>query len=272
MLHPLFRALLLDRKGPTVRLLDLQTSATDLTTYTFTGCNLNLGASPSIAGDDYLTHPMLRSAQKTGIVINVHGLDAATAYTVSSIKIGGAGGVAGTVIVDTGGSLLGSCATFYWDTLALGGIANTDVVVVFSEAVTSCAIGIVEIGNLALFKSIGGFATSTTAGEAIFAYDVPSADAVDVYTILLGAMTCEAASNVPVDLKGMAPTVNTVLPDSSRPPELLYEGSNGEFAYAAAYAISYQYNHNLSHSILFSMDFKGGTGTGNGIGVMSRFL
>jgi hypothetical protein len=217
-----------------VKVLDFVSSTSDLTTYTFTAVNLgDLGSVMSTSGDAYGTNPHVRSAGRKMVAVIVHGEDANATFGVNSVTIGG---VSGTEQIDRGGlSNAINTAIYAWDTASLQGITTTDVVVTWSEAVTGCAIGVVLVSNIGLF-ALGStpVAGGTGTGTVVAGTGATGVDRDRPLLYLMGS-TCAVGTEV---VQGFVGTLATN-PNSAINPVLLYEGSNAEFAFAAAYAVSF---------------------------------
>jgi hypothetical protein len=215
-----------------VRLLDVLNLATDLTTYTFTGVNCGeLGSTLSASGDAYGTNPHQRSAGRKFIVVIVHGEDAAVTFGVNNVTLGG---VAGAEVGDRGGAAVAintSIWIFHTDTLQ--GITSTDIAVTFSEAVTACAIGVLEVSNVGLVISVGT-GTAVATGDLVVA---PTLSAVNSDRNMLFIVGTTAAQVI-----GEFLSVTTPSGSAHSSPELLYDRSNAEISYAALWTYSQQYN------------------------------
>lgn len=220
---------ILNRQTPMVKLCDVRSDTTDLTTYTFTAVNLgDLGSVASIAGDAYGVNPHMRSNGRKMIVVVIHGEDAAVTFGVTSCSIGG---VAGTECADRGGGTNAiNTATYSWDTNALQGITNTDVVVVWTEAITGCAIGVLSVENIGLAQL---FATAATNGTSLITAS-PSRSLTndDTFAVAVMGSTNLTSTETATFGSGTGGLCN---------PMLLYSSDNGEFAYAAAWAYSAQW-------------------------------
>jgi hypothetical protein len=215
-----------------VRLLDVQNLATDLTTYTFTGVNCGeFGTTLTNSADAYGTNPHQRSTGRKAIVVIVHGEDAATTFGVSGVTLGG---VAGVELVDRGGGATAiNTAIYIFHTDGLQGITSTDIAVTFSEAVTACAIGVLEVSNFGLVVA-NGTATAVATGNLVLA---PTMSAVNSDRNMLFIVGTTA-----VQVVGEFLSVTTPSGSVHSSPELLYDRSNAEISYAALWTYSQQYN------------------------------
>lgn len=229
-MSPVAHSLVYKRAAPRIRVLDVREDVTDLTTYTFTACNIDLGGTGSETGDVYGTNPHVRVNSKAAIIVLVHAEDAATTFSVNSVTIGG---VSGVEQQDRGGGTNAiNSATYSWNTAALFGITTTDIVVTFSEAVTGCAIGVLLVENIGLHIRMHGGGNTGTA-----AFNVSTTASPDEpYYFQLVATTQSAGSGAETAL-----FENCFNNSINFPPMLLYEASNAEFAYAAAWTYTAHY-------------------------------
>lgn len=241
-----FQQLFFGRTVPKVTLLDMKSSASDLTTYTFSSCNLGApGGTATAAGELVTALPHIQSSSRSAIIVCIHSEDAATNFGITSCSLGG---VAGVEAVDRlGATVLGNSGIYVFDTAAIAGITNTDIVVVMTEAVTACAIGVILVDGLGVLHVI---ATASGTGINTFVSPVPAA----VEHQQLGVvMIIAATSENPATLPQFTPTSSTSTGGGLYAPILLYEGATAEHAFAAAYAVG---------------RFAGGTaGTHYGVGV-----
>lgn len=231
MLHPTHR-LLLKRSRPNVSVLDVQASTTDLTTYTFSNVSLgDLGSTRSIAAALINTFPANRIGGQKAIAIVIHSEAAAVTWTVSSITLGG---VVGTIAVDRGGGTNAiDTAIATWDASSLSDIANSDVVVTFSKAVTACAIGVLLIENLVLVPTSG---LATASGTSKFGHNMRGTTSNlqnCINNVLsIGGSTCQVGGGT--ETPKWAP--GQVGLDGAVAPMLLYVGNNAEIDFSAAWA------------------------------------
>lgn len=232
MFYSPIRNVLLSPKVPRFQFLDLRTDATDLTTYTFTNVNIgDFGTDGDSA--DYGVNPHVRSPSHKMIWIIVHSEDALATYTVTNVTIGGNGG---NPRVEAGGLIAADTSIWFWTGNALDTISSRDVVVTFSEAVTSCAIGVVSVDNIGVRTNINNGSTSGT-GVLTSNLTHGSFAVNDAFPFMLVGTTCVTGalaetvqfSSSPIHAAGMHPM-------------LLYEGSNAEMSYAAAWTYASQYS------------------------------
>ena len=224
---------MLSRPRPDVKLLDVRSDVTNLTTYTFTSVNLgDLGGTMSTSGDAYSANPHVKAKSRKMVAVIVHGEDAATTFGVNSVTIGG---VAGTENIDRGGAtVLVNTAIYWWPTSALQGITSTDVVVTFSEAVTSCAIGVVLIDNIGLIIDLGP-STAQDAGTGTMQITITPAlaNSTSDAVILFGSTCATGTETVQFnsDNTGLATSIGC----QGMPINTLYDSSNAEIAFAAGW-------------------------------------
>lgn len=231
-----FLSVLLENSAPSVEVLEVRVDPSDLTTYTFSGCTINLGGVASTSGDDYLVNPQARSRSRSAIVIFIHARHTSVAYTVSSCTIGAVGG---TELNDIKSDLNAATATYLWDTAALGGITNTDVVVTFSTAITGCVIGILKVNDIGVLKNVVDFNLSSNP-EVVVGFDITNLQTEHNSVFMVGV----TADNVGTTSIRGGDTVQ----DPARPFSLLYEGTNVDYTYAAYWTYSPQYNESNSHA------------------------
>lgn len=252
MLGPVSPHCILRPTAPQVKLLDLREDTSDLTTYTFANCVVS--PTGGTADFNYNTNdprnlPRLRSTTRSAIVVIVHAEDALATFGVSSVTLGG---VSGVERVDRGGGTNAiNTAIYSWTTDIIEGITNTDIVVTFSEAVTGCAVAVIEVSNIGPFFLMSVSAQTATGPIGLNgngAQEFISAVAVIGSTMITGAgsevFTFSANSN----------------PHSNFYPVMLYEASNSEFAYAGGYAINKNVNGQYGVSeFRISVDWSGAT-------------
>lgn len=227
--HP-FQQLFFGRTVPKVTLLDMKSDATDLTTYTFTACNCgSLGSTRTAAAETTTSLPHIQSTGRAAIIVCIHSEDAATAFSITSCSLGG---VAGVEAVDRGGATNAVNSGIYvFDTAAIAGITNTDIVVVMSEAVTSCAIGVLLVEGLGVLHVIATtFGTSLNSGLS----PIPAATEHQQLCVV----EIIAATNIGVAVPQFTTGAAGATQGSALcAPILLYEGVTAEHGFAAAYAV-----------------------------------
>lgn len=232
MLHHALRHVLAP-KLPSVRLLATASNTNDLTAYTFTAVDIGgFGARHPMGAHEnvLLNNPMLSSPGRAAIVVFVHGEDAAATFGVNSVTIGG---VSGTEIFDRGGVTQAvDSAIYIWSAGDLAGIANTDIVVTWSEAVTSCAIGVVEVSNLRSFGVLASGSAFGASNLAVTVTGVADEEAV-IGGVVLFCSTCVTGASTEFpsfEIAGAA-----VPPADGFEPCQIYHESNAEIDFAAFY-------------------------------------
>lgn len=231
MYNPIIR-LLTAPTQPIAKLLDLRSSITDLTTYTAGFENLNCsvyGGGGFISADTPNLGAGVPAIGRTLILAILHAEDAAITFTVTSFSIGG---VAGTELVDRGGGTSAiNTAIYSWDATELSNAANTNGSIVFDEAITSCAVGIIAVSNIA-YRTPMGSGAGVSAGGSV------------VISVANTAAQMEQWIRKGIVIVGSTCAVNTEAPDwdffasaslQGRKPVVLYESSSAEIAYSAAY-------------------------------------
>lgn len=145
---------------PTVRMTDFKSDVADLTTYTFTACNIGPRGQNFGEPVAYGTVPHLRNVGCKAIFVVVHAEDAAITFAITSCSLGG---VAGTEQVDRGGGTAAiNTGIYVFYPKDLEGITNTDIVVVMSEAVTTCAVGVLIAENFGVINNTNSSASTAT--------------------------------------------------------------------------------------------------------------
>lgn len=279
LLHPLVQRLVCPTR-PRPKVLDLKTDTANATTYTFSGMNLSLGgvgvgyhgvatAAENPGGRD-IPSGIHRATSRSAILSVIHSEDALATFDVSTVTLGG---VSGLQAHDRGGVTSAiNTAIFYWDSIALQGISNTDLVVTHSEAVTSCAAALIRVDGVKTMVHMG------------------SGDNVGTGAIQLGISQNQSFMEGPYSWGIIA---STLLTDSSTEAlswslsssfasgafsynnigvcEHLYEGSHAEAAYAGLFFYIPQYIYtdgNASDQVIGCDISWSGAGAGDAIGVM----
>lgn len=233
-LHPAWRTVF-KRAYPRPILLDTREDTGNASSYTFTAVNLifpsclqlNLGTNETPGTGSYP-----RAANKYLIIVTVHTEDSATVFSVTNVTLGGLNGNAGA---GRGGATNAiNSATYWWGAGDLAGIANTDVVVTASEAITGCAIGVIAIDNMGATFELGAGNDVTGTGIQNNEVNVNQNDPVASVACMLYVTTCATGGGTErvqfsPELASTASGVHNF--------ELLYEKSNAEFDYAAAFAV-----------------------------------
>lgn len=236
LIHPAFSAIL-KPSLPRVTLTDVREDVSDLTTYTFTSCNLgDFGGTGGNTADAYGTNPTPRVASRKFVYVIVHGEDAATTFGVNSVTINGLGG---SETVDRGGATNAiNTALYVFSTEILSGITNTDIAVTFSEAVTGCAIGVILVENITGAQNVGSASASNTGIMTAAAGN--GLTGAQNNLLVLSASTCITGGATEL------PEFDAVQTSGNYWPVLLYHGSNAEFDYAAAWSYGAGYFSGLT--------------------------
>lgn len=227
--------IILRRKAPLVKVLDVREDTTDLTTYTFTNCNICLGSAQHDLAYMYGTQAHVRSSGHRNILVVIHAEDATTTFGVASVTIGG---VAGTEDIDRGGGTNAiNTAIYRWASGALDTIANSDIVVTFSEAVTACAIGVLAIENIGLNNRVSGSASTATGTLS----DTIAANLTlyETHPYCIIGLTCATGTGGTELSQSTADTSSTGSGQVSH--MFLYEGHNAEIDYACWWTYLPQY-------------------------------
>lgn len=230
MLHPILRNVLTP-KFPQVRLLATGSDTGNLTVYTFSAMAIGrFGTGHPFGGHESTNSdvPLIASPARRAIAVIVHTEDAATVFDISSVSIGG---VNGTERADAAGGALVSTAIYVWNPLDLIGIANTDVVVTASEALTSCAVGVVEISNI---RSFVPPASGTVNNDADLSIGSISGHENQIGGVCLVGSTCATGGGTEIPDFDEA---NTASAHDGFRSQLLYFENNAEIDFAAAYYI-----------------------------------
>jgi hypothetical protein len=188
----------------------------------------------------------------------VHGEDAATTYSVSSVTLGG---VAGSELVDRGGASAAlNTAIYIWYTDSLQDITSTDIAVTFSEAVTSCAIGVLEVSNFGLVVS-GGTATAQGTGNLVVAPTMSAVNSDRNMLFIVGTSSATVVAEI-LQIVSHHGSVHSS-------PEILYDRSSAEFSFAAVWTYSQQYNGANTDFLGLTLEWAtAGNGDAVGVGFM----
>jgi hypothetical protein len=223
--------LLLRRARPNVRVLDVQSNTTSLTTYTFSAVNVPTNAAANSRQQTLGTDQVMRSPSTKAIAVIVHTRGVSPTFAPNTATLGGVGG---NELVDRNGATTAiNTAIYTWPAGALTSITNTDIVVTHSIAVNSCAIGVLEIDNILFAGS--GFGTSTnlsSAGALVSLGPVVSlANATGHNMMALGGTSSLAINGTETFLMGDGSTNSTGI--GNWPPIWLYDQSNTNMSFAA---------------------------------------
>jgi len=256
LLHPAWRTILKSPK-PKIKLTDIREDVGNNTTYTFTGCNIDLGMAGTIASEDVglgtANGSYPRSPSRGVVIVAVHGEDSATLFSISTVTIGG---VTGTEAADRGGATNAiNSGLWYFDTDKLSALANTDIVVTFSEAVTGAAIGVICVTNIGPLQVVGSN-NGTGAGSLLLGVGATTSQANSTYPFAIVVSTCATGGGTE---RFQVDAVNSAIADShgAAQIELLYEKSNAEFDYGAAAMICQQYSYNLAVIMEVDVNWSG---------------
>lgn len=176
--------------------------------------------------------PSMRSASNRLVVLAIHGESTTTTWGYSTATIGG---VAGFNWVDRNAQINPiNTAIFGWRGSDLDAIANTDIVVTASAALTGCAIVVLEVDNVYSFFETPPSAF-TTDGLGAAMTSSPSSGITIVPTrnvaVIGGSTNVSAVGTERFEIynsEGSTAGVSW----SNVNPILLYEGGNAEFSYA----------------------------------------
>lgn len=236
MLNPAWSTIF-RRKAPFVKLFDTRSDDSDLTTYTFTDCNLpDMGYGSLEAVFAYGASPgVLRTSGLGAVAVIVHGEDAATTFGVSSVTIGA---VAGTERVDRGGATSAiNTAIYTWLPSQLVGIPNSDIVVTWTEAIIACAIGVVGIYNIGPFSIVG---TSTSQGTTSLNVAIgPNLTGHETHSLALGGATCAGAAGTEFFAMNQSGASGGA---HGNAPDILYDLYSNDITYAAWWGYTPQYS------------------------------
>lgn len=248
--HPVWTTVF-RRAAPLVKLLDVQSDISDLTTYTFTGVNAGDVGSTGTQTDTFGANPHMRSTGRKLIIVIVHGEDALATFSVTGVTLGG---VAGTEIVDRGGGTVAlNTAIYSWDTTSLGNITTTDVVVTWDEAITACAIGVLSVDNIGVY--VVRSSSTTNGSGAMTVSGGSNITGHEIFSLCIGGSTCATGTETfEVSAEGSSTGQGCV------DPMILYESSNAEIAFAGfwSYLPAYPYDNTPFRFV------ANWSGTGNG--------
>ena len=226
------RQLLLKSNYPRMINTDLQGSDVAGASYTFNNVNIGpLGSTFPTTGIG-VNFNVQRTPSNKMMVIIVHTEAAAVTWTITSCTLGG---VAGGKVVDRGGATNAiNTAIFQWDNSTLQGIADTNVVVTPSKAITSCAIGVCYVEN---FYFANTTSPASASGTSTAATNVGSVLNTDIPTLNFGVITgstCATGGGTETAIWGVSTgTTNGVFA-----PTMIYEGFTTNMAYSAAFQLA----------------------------------
>ena len=217
---------------PNFTVTDMRNDTADGTTYTFSACRAGGGASSITERIQNNVLTSKRSAFNRMVLVVVHAKNTGVTWDIVSVTIGG---VAGFQQVDRNAQINPiNTAIFAWRGSDLDAIANSDIVVTVSQAITGCSIVVIEVDNVFSFFETA-YTASTTDGLGAAMIASPSAGITIIPTrnvSVIGASTNVAAVGTEqfeiYNSEGSAVGVSW----SNVNPVLLYEGGNAEFSYA----------------------------------------
>lgn len=261
-MHPALGTIL-KRPGPQVYLNDLREDVSNATTYTFTACAVSIGPAMIESSEEMTLGAAVgsypRSPSRATNYCIVHAEDSATVFNVSSVTLGG---VAGSEVTDRGGATNAINTAFYgWDSANLSAIANTDVVVTMSEAITGCAIAMIRVENIGVAQTAGINFTATGTG----ALDLVGTQSSNVINAPQGFFIFATTNATGGGTEHMQ--WNILGSHAGYQMQMLYEGSNAEFDYGAFFVIIPQYC-GLSTTDTVAEFQLGWSGTGAGDSIM----
>lgn len=250
-MNPFLRRALFGSRAPKVRLVHFASDATDATTYTFTNVPLgDRGTSGFDATEAYDTHLKLRTPSRKMLVIVVHAEDAAATFGVTSCT---AGTVAGIEAVDRGGITSAiNTAIYVWTETEISQFTNASVVVTMTEAVTSCAIGVLmveNIGPVLLLTSANAVGTGALALS-------PVTTIPDAYQLCIVGATCVGLETFTID------------GSEGKHFDILYDNQSAEASYACAWSYSMQDIYTNSASVACSCAWSS-TGAGDAVALLT---
>jgi hypothetical protein len=154
----------------------------------------------------------------------------------------------------------------YWDTQSLGSIANTDVVVTFSEAVTSCAVGLLLVEGIGYPVLIG--ADSATSTSTIGLASTPTGSELMLQAVQIVPASCVTGGGTEFpewDNGWNGASRQSQFPEFTQ----LYHGSNAEMDFACAYSVV-STNAGANPSASFAVTVRwSGTGAGDAVSVVA---
>lgn len=253
---PFPHSILLRDNFAKVIVTDVQSSVANLSVYTFSACNVDFGSvdpCPTIASVPR-TGLWVRSKHRNAIYVIVHAEDAAMTFNVTAVSIGG---VNGAEMIDRGGGTNRiNTAIYRWPSEMLAGITNTDIVVRTTEAVTSCAIGVLSMSNIIEAQFIGSNSGTGTAAVSL----QPTIAATQMPSGLVSIIGMTASDQTE------SPSINCGISGGTFEPILLYHESNAEMGYAAYWAKYPCLNSSNESGIGFICDWDG-AGTHDAVAV-----
>lgn len=250
-------------RRPYAVLYDLREDLTDLTTYTFTNCILPpVSANPYVQTATGDNDNLIHSPGHVLTLIGIHAEDALSAYTVSSVTVGGQTASSGR---DNGGLQAISSAIFFLNANRRQEATGSDIVVTFSEAITGCAISVVGVHNVASNSAIPfGTGSSATATGVVTVSLQGGTARTCVDTAMSGFVISTCATG-----GGTTQPQCTTLGSRSGlyEPVMLYSASNVEFDYAGWFAYSPQMMMDAGADAMQTVTSWSGSNTKDAAGV-----
>lgn len=224
--------IILQSPYPRAKFIELRSDTSALTTYTFTGVNIGPRGTSELRAQSFGTDQCTRSTSNKMVVIVVHTEAAAVTWTITSCTLGG---VAGGKVVDRGGATNAiNTAIFQWNDQAIAGIANTDVVVTGSKALTGCAIGVISVENMYFAATSSPASASGTGTAALNIGSTLNTDSPTLNYCSIAGSTCATANLGETPIWG----VSTGNSNGSFAPIMLYEGGDANMSYSAAFQVA----------------------------------
>lgn len=253
----------LNRKAPSARCIFTGSSVSAASSYTFTAAQVDVPMGANI-NTTFGAAEHLRARFDSMIVVCVHGEDSATLFSVSSVTIGA---VAGTEQVDRGGATSAiNTAIYTWAAQALADIANTDVVVTWSENITACSIAILVLDNMVQTAQIAAdVAVGTGALELLPTLAI---EPIWPWFVTVIASTCATGGGTEVaSLNELSTFANQPLGTNYFPMQMYADSSaNIDFAGAVAFSPSVPA---LNDQFGFKVSWSG-AGAGDAVAVAMR--
>lgn len=267
-IHPAWRSIFRP-SAPKVTLTDLREDISNLTVYTFSGCNISYGAGGTLSSessDNVIagangSYP--RASSRSIIIVTIHAEDAALTFGISGVTLGG---VAGSEEADRGGGTSAiNSGLYWWRTADIVNITNTDIVVTMTEAVTGCAIGVLRIDNIGTAQKSGTNSGNVGTGEISQSVNQNQA-AVSSNHGLFGILVSTCATGGGTERFQVDHIIGSDTTHRNGMGLLmLYEGSNAEFDYGAAFVYLPQYVSSEVTAPLFIGAQWSGAGAGDAI-------
>lgn len=212
---------------PTAQVIDIKESTSAATTYTFSGCNLPVGRKS--VGLAYIDTAPLHASSHRAVWVMVHAEDATTNFNVNSVTLGG------TALIEEIES-----STFTYPVMTAiyynwvpDSYTDNDVVVTFSEAITGCAIGIIEVSSVNSTINGGNVSNNGSSGAYSLTSTVADSEYGNFRYYLMGSTNENSGAECMFSIESLTTQYNSCMH-----PLNLYSRSNANFSYAAAFAYS----------------------------------